>query len=191
MKIRMTLTGTTPLLMHNSQLSDPLNPITKALKDISSKRTKTEDDHWEMARVEFLGGLYHDPELGPYIPGANLHRCLNEGAKLNKLGRHVERGVVVIDEMLPLAYLGPRDVDGLWADENFRSRLSVGVTTSRVMRTRPQFRKWAMEAELIVDTDQLDFGQISGIAEKSGAMIGLGDYRPHYGRFTVEVVKID
>jgi hypothetical protein len=190
MEIRMTLTGTASLLMHNAQLSDPLNSYTKSLKEVSSKRTKTEDDHWEMARIEFLGGLYHDDELGPYIPGANLHRCLNEGAKLNKLGRHVERGVVVLSERLPLAYIGPRDMDGLWADENFRSRLSVGVTTSRVMRTRPMFRNWMLEADLMVDTQQLDFDQICGIAEKAGAMIGLGDYRPHHGRFTVEVTQI-
>lgn len=190
MEIRFQIVGTTSLLMHNAQLSDPLNPITRQLKDVSSKRTKTMDDHEEMARIEFMGGLYCDDEIGPFIPGVNLHRCLVEGAKLNKLGRHVERGVIVKDEMLPLGYKGPRNPDDLWKDANFVSRLSVGVTTSRVMRTRPMFRTWALEADLVVDQGQLDLNQITEIAEKAGLMIGLGDYRPRYGRFDVTVQNL-
>jgi hypothetical protein len=190
MQVRLTLTGTTSLLMHNARLSDPLDPYTKMLKAISSKRTKTEDDHDDMARVEFLGGLYFDPEAGPYVPGVNVHRCLVEGAKLNKLGRHVERGIIALDEICPLGYAGPRTEEALWKDKNFVSRLSVGVTTSRVMRTRPEFPVWGLEADMLVDTGQLDLEQVRTIAEKSGQMIGLGDYRPRFGRFTVEVVEL-
>lgn len=191
MKIRISIIGTTSLLMHNAQLSDPLNPITKQLKAVSSKRTKTDDDQEEMARIEFIGGLYWDEQAGPYIPGVNVHRCMVEAAKLNRLGRNVERGVIVTDEILPLGYDGPRDIDSLWSDKNFVSRLSVGVTTSRVMRTRPQFRRWALEADLLVDNGQLDFGQICEISEKAGQMIGLGDYRPRFGRFDVTAEQID
>jgi hypothetical protein len=190
MRVRLTIVGSTSLLMHNARLSDPLDYYTKRLKEVSSKRTKTEDDHELMASIEFEGGLYLDEETGPYIPAVNLHRCLVEGGKLNKLGRHVERGVIVEDDTLPLAYNGPRTAKELWADLNFRSRLSVGVTTSRVMRTRPQFRQWATEADLTVDTGQLDLEQIGTIAEKAGSMVGLGDYRPRYGRFTVQVTQL-
>lgn len=190
MKVRLTIVGTASLLMHNARLSDPLDPYTKALKDVSSKRTKTEDDHEEMARIEFEGGLYLTEESGPYIPGVNVHRCMVEAAKLNKLGRHVERGTVIMDEVLPLGYYGPRTATELWKDKNYVSRLSVGVTTSRVMRTRPMFRMWALEAVMLVDTGQLDLTQITNIAEKAGQMIGLGDYRPRFGRFDVEVKEI-
>lgn len=190
MKVKLTLTSSSALLMHAARLSDPLDPATKALKVVSAKRTKTDDDHEEMARLEFLGGMYWDEEIGPYIPGANLHRCLVEGARLTKRGRHVERGVIVTDDVLPLGYSGPRTPDELWADKNFVSRLSVGVTTSRVMRTRPRFPQWALEAELIVDTGQLDFEDIQEIAETSGMLIGLGDYRPRFGRFDVVAEQI-
>lgn len=191
MQVRLTISGTTSLLMHNARLSDPLDSVTKRLKAVSSKRTKTEDDHEEMSRIEFEGGLYMDPDVGPYIPGVNLHRCLVEGAKLNKLGRAVERGVIVLgSDVLPLAYLGPRDVDGLYADKTYVSRKSVGVTTSRVMRTRPEFHQWALEADLLVDQGVLDLEQISTIAFKAGQMVGLGDYRPRFGRFDVKVTKL-
>lgn len=191
MMIRLTLDSLTPLLMHNARLSDPLDVITKQLRGVSSKRTKTEDDQAEMARIEFEGGMYFDEIAGPYVPGVNVHRCLVEGAKLNKLGRHVERGVIVQNDVCALAYDGPRTIEELWEDKNFVSRLSVGVTTSRVMRTRPQFRKWALEVDLLVDTGQLDLNQFTEIAEKAGSYIGIGDYRPRFGRFSVSVEQID
>lgn len=191
MKVRITMTGTTDLLMHNARLSDPLDAWTKQLKEVSSKRTKTEDDHAEMARIEFMGGLYYDEDLGPYIPGVNIHRCLVEAGKLNKLGRHVERGIIMQEEMCPLGYVGPRTPEEMWADKNFMSRLSVGVTTSRVMRTRPKFRTWALETEFMVDTGQLDLNQVREIADKAGSMIGIGDYRPRFGRFIATTQKIE
>lgn len=190
MQVRLTIVGTMPLLMHNAQLSDPLATITKQLKKVSGKRIKTEADHEEMARIEFEGGLYWDEEFGPYVPGANIHACLLKAAKMTRQGPAIERGVVVINEVHPLAYNGPRTVDELWKDKNYVSRLSVGVTTSRVMRTRPQFRQWALESDLIVDDGQLDLDQITSIADKAGQMIGLGDYRPRFGRFDVEVTQI-
>lgn len=191
MKVRLSIVGTAPLLMHSARLSDPLDPVAKQLKAISSKRTKTEDDQVEMARIEFEGGMYFDEVAGPYIPSINVHRCLVEAGRINKLGRHTERGVVIMDEICPLGYTGPRTIEGLWEDKNFVSRLSVGVTTSRVMRTRPQFPKWALECDFLVDTGQLDLNQLTDIAEKAGAMIGLGDYRPRFGRFNVTVQQID
>lgn len=190
MQVRLTIIGTTSLLMHNAQLSDPLATITKQLKKVSGKRIKTEADHEEMARIEFEGGLYFDEETGPYIPGANIHACLLKAARMTRQGPAVERGVVVVSEVHPLAYNGSRTVEGLWKDKNFVSRLSVGVTTSRVMRTRPKFPQWALEADLIVDDGQLDLDQITSIAEKAGQMIGLGDYRPRFGRFDVEVTQL-
>jgi len=102
----------------------------------------------------------------------------------------VRDGIIVLNEVHPLAYNGPRTIQGLYDDKNFVSRLSVGVTTSRVMRTRPMFRQWALESELIVDDGQLDLDQITSIADKAGQMIGLGDYRPRFGRFNVEVTEI-
>ena len=69
MKVRLSIEGTAPLLMHNIRLADPLNPIAKAMKAISSKRKKTDDDLAQLARLEFEGGLYVLPDLGPYLPG--------------------------------------------------------------------------------------------------------------------------
>lgn len=190
MQFRITITGTAELLMHNARLSNPLDPIAKAMKAVTSKRTKTDDDHEELARLEHLGSLYTDPDVGPYIPGQNFERCLVDAAKVTKSGVKVTRGVFISTNVNPLAYQGPRTPDELWADENFRSILSVKVQQNRVMRCRPTFREWRSEAEGTLDTRVLSLEELQSIADTAGAMIGIGDYRPRYGRFTAEVTKL-
>ncbi|MFF4848783.1 hypothetical protein [Streptomyces sp. NPDC001194] len=187
MRFRVTLTGTLPLLMHNAQLSDPLNPHARAMKSASAKRKKTDADHEDMARLEFLGGLYYDPDAGPFVPGDNIQRCLVDAAKLTRSGRQVTRGVFISTDINPVAYRGPRDPAELWLDENFRHRKSVKVGMSRVMRTRPMFQQWAVEADGELDETELNLEELQEIADAAGTRIGLGDWRPRFGRFTSKV----
>lgn len=86
-----------------------------------------------------------------------------------------------------LAYKGPRDQDGLWADKAFVHRASVKVGTSRVMRTRPVFYTWGLVAEGSLQTDVVDPKAFEQIVEASGQFVGLGDWRPRFGRFNAEV----
>ncbi|HEX2578660.1 MAG TPA: hypothetical protein VHK88_20115 [Aquihabitans sp.] len=187
MKVRISIEGTAPLLCHNIQLADPLNPIAKAMKAISAKRKKTEDDHEQLARLEFEGGLYLAPGVGPYVPGVNIEKSIVEGARITKQGKQVERGLFVTDNEVPLLYQGPRAVEDLWADVNFRSSMAVKVGQARVMRTRPIFRSWALDVDAEVDPALLDMANLSAICEDAGRMVGIGDYRPRFGRFDVEV----
>src|SRR5947207_12190936 len=87
----MTCQGTSPLLMHNGRLVDPLDPIVKKIKEVSSKRVTTDQDHEDMARLEWLGGIYFDGSVGPSIPAPNLMKCLIEGARLTRNGKKIER----------------------------------------------------------------------------------------------------
>jgi hypothetical protein len=168
-------------------LANPLDEKAREMKAISGKRKKTDDDFAEMARIEFEGGLYHDKVIGPYIPGANIEKSLVEGGRITKEGKQVERGLFVLDNDVPLIYSGPRDVTGLWADPRFRSTMAVKVGQARVMRTRPMFSEWSADADAEVDPGLLNLDALQAIADKAGAMVGIGDYRPRYGRFTVAI----
>lgn len=183
MELTLDITGTGTLLMHNARLSNPLDPIARAMKKVSAKRAKSEDDHAELAHLEFLGSLYHDAQFGPFLPGDNIWRALYDAAKKRRLGEKVKSGMLVMSDVNPLAYPGPRDAEELWADESFRHQASVKVTTSRVTRTRPQFTKWATQATLYLDTEVLDADDLAQIVEIAGSLVGLGDWRPRYGRF--------
>jgi hypothetical protein len=185
---RITITGTAELLMRNSRLANPLDPATKALKKATGKRTKTDDDHEEIARLEHAGSLYIDPDIGPYLPSDNIWRCLFDAGKKHKLGIRVKEGVVLPEPVNPLSYKGPRDLDGLWQDENFRHYSSVKVGTARTMRCRPIFRHWSTETTGILDPNVLNFEELVTIANTAGQVIGLCDWRPRYGRFTATVI---
>lgn len=183
----ITIQGTKPLLMHSSRLSNPLDPMAKAMKKVSGKRTKTDDDHMELARLEHRGSLYFDDDLGPYIPSDNIWRSLLDGAKKHKLGVKVKEAITFVTDVNPIVYKGPRTMNGLWADENFRNTASVKVGTARVTRTRPMFREWVTDAQGLLDTNILDLEDLRMIAETSGTVIGLGDWRPRYGTYSATI----
>lgn len=189
MKVRLSMTGATPLIVHNIQMADPLNKYARQLKTVTKKRTKTDEDHLAMARIEFEGSLYYDDVLGPYIPGQNIEKCVVEGARISKQGKQIERGLFVIDDVCPIVYAGPRDVAGLWGggDSEFVSGMMVRVGQQRIRRTRPIFRTWALEVEAELDPAMLNPEELQGIVDSAGAMVGIGDYRPRYGRFDARV----
>ncbi len=187
MDFTITMTGFRPLLMHSARLANPLDKTVKAMKAISQKRTKTDDDHIELARLEFAGSMYIHEQYGPFIPGENIERCLVDGGKLSKKGTALTRGLFIKTDFNPLIYKGPRTVAELWEDENFRHVASVKVQQNRVMRTRPHFRDWEVVAEGVLDPTVMDPAELGAIAETAGNMIGLGDYRPRFGRFSVNL----
>lgn len=188
MEFTIRITGTAPLLMHNARLANPLDPVVKEMKKITSKRKKTDDDHEAIARLEHAAGLYFDDDIGPYMPGENIHRCLVDGAKKSKLGKAVTQGVLIRTTVNPVSYKGPRDRDGLWKDSRFVFMSSAKVGTQRVMRCRPRFNEWATEADGILDPEVIDPAELQTVANTAGTLIGLGDWRPLHGRFTAEIV---
>ncbi|MGL5909415.1 MAG: hypothetical protein ACRCZP_05395 [Phycicoccus sp.] len=186
-QFELTMTGVAPLLMHSARLSDPIDPATKALSKVTSKRNKTDEDHLEAARLEHLGSLYVDSGAGPFLPGQNIEAALFRGASKSKLMSALKPALLIPQEVNPLIYSGPRDAAGLWADKQFVHRASAKVGTSRVIRTRPVFPAWRCVATGELDTQAIDPDQFVSIAATTGRVIGLGDWRPRFGRFEAQV----
>lgn len=184
--LKIQLTGSRPLLMHADVFADPLNPLTKAHKALTSKRKKSDDDHEAIARSEWRGGLYFDEEVGPFMPGVNIEASMVAGAKLSKLGTQIKRSTEIMEERCKLEYEGPRTVEGLW-DARFYDARSVKVGQARLMRYRPLFRRWMTRCSIAFDPEAIDRDQIIRCLEDAGQYCGIGDYRPKFGRFDVEV----
>lgn len=187
--LKLRLTGKRPLLMHNIRLANPMSPHTQALAEYTKKRSKTLADHEMISRLEFEGGIYHDPKIGPYIPGAWLDKNLEEGGRGEKLGKTIRAAVKCIDELIPLEYDGPRDIEKLFAAGKFADLRAVGVGPSRTIRTRPHFEKWALTASFFYEDEAVNPAALMRAAARSGAMIGLGDYRPRFGLYDVKEVR--
>jgi hypothetical protein len=170
--------------MHCGQLADPLNRWTKAIKAISGKRMKTEADHQEMARLEWMGSLYLE-DGKPCIPGIAMQATLINAAKTQKKGPKAKAGLVC-ETNFSLVYDGPLDPIVLWEDESFRDRTAMVVDRSRIMRTRPKFMPWQTTITIAYNDELLNAADIDAFVAIGGHTIGLLESRPRYGRYTVE-----
>ena len=182
-ELKFTITGVAPLIHHNGQLADPLNPHSQSIAELSGKRKKTEADHREMAKREFYAGLYlFNGE--PCIPFEVIESALIEGAKKERRGPAAKAGILA-EQHARLDYDGPRKPDALWNDEKFRLRVPVRVTQSRVMRTRPIFHGWSAEIALRYMPHIVSAKDVKNFLVTAGEQVGIGDWRPRFGRFTV------
>lgn len=151
------------------------------MKQISSKRIKTDADYEELARIEFLSSLYLTSD-GPVIPSVNIDAMLLSAAKKSKEGQ-VSKSAVFCAEHVVLQYDGPRGADDLWANESFRHAALVRVGNARVVRTRPVFESWSATVSINVESTIVNPSRLSDWMTVAGSIIGLGDWRPQHGRF--------
>lgn len=179
------ITGVAPLLMHNGQTADPLNPHSLSIAEITSKRKKTEADHHEMARREWFAGLYlwNGEQC---IPSEAIEAALVKGAMKEKQGPAAKAGLIV-ENNCRLVYKGPRKPDELWKDAKFRLRAAAKVGAGRVIRTRPRFdMPWSAEVIVKFLPSLLNAKDVRSFLVTAGEQIGILDWRPRFGRFVVE-----
>lgn len=185
--LKFQLRGVVPLVMHNGQLADPLNPYTKEMKKITGKRKKTDSDFEQLAKLEWYGSLYvHDGV--PCIPGEVIEAAFIAGARKSKRGQQAKAGMLS-DGFWPVEYDGPKNIDELWSDQSYRMTTAVRVQQNRVMRTRPIFREWKTTVQIDFFEDQFNLRDIADVLTTVGQSVGLCDWRPRFGRFEASVVN--
>ena len=139
--------------------------------------------------LEWFGGLYE--ENGVVVqPSAKVRKCLIETGRISRLGKQVERSLILTTLNEPLVYEGPEDPQEIWATgDGFVSRLSVGISGKRVMRVRPQFMPWSLAVPaVLLEGAGLDLDELERIVQLAGQATGIGDGRAvGYGRFVGEV----
>jgi len=60
------------------------------------------------------------------------------------------------------------------------------VQKARIMRHRPCYQEWRLDFHLLLlEPDTLPVEVANAILVKGGQTVGIGDYRPRFGRFTV------
>lgn len=186
-RLKFRLTSESPLLLHNGQTADPLNKFSKMLKQVSSKRGKTDADFEEMARIEWYASLYLDQNR-VCLPAEVLEAAFVNGARKKKLGKQAQAGLFVVHNAI-LEFDGSNlTVDELWERDQNRLTTGVKVQASRVMRTRFRAGEWSTEIELMFDEGLLNPSQVEEIATVTGSLVGVCDWRPKFGRFHAELI---
>ena len=167
--IKVTLRGTSPLLMHRF----PLEPVVAFEK-------KTREEQAEIA-------AYRDEESGElYIPGVAVQRALIGAAVYSKgkgrasLQKQAAACMLVTPEKL---LLGTKDY-------TIDSRaVVVPATKGRIVRHRPRLDEWKVDFDLEYDDELLTEQQVRTIVDDMGKHVGLLEFRPEkkgpFGRCTV------
>lgn len=190
-EIRLELTGTRHLIMHNSRLANPLDPYTQAIAAIAKKRSKTLKDHQELARIEMRGGMYEtdDGHLG--LPVENVWKSIEAGAKSFKLGKDVARALRHAPEVVPIILPGGEIVacDDYMGIPEALYYTSVGVSRRRVMRARPRVLVgWRVVADFYLDESVLPWSKLEPAIERAGKYEGIGERRPLFGTFEAQLL---
>lgn len=184
-RLDLTIVGVAALLMHNGQLADPLNPVARQLARLTSRRAKTEADLERIAELEFIGGLWMDGGR-PCIRGDALEAAICQSAARKKAKSRFRGAVIVRDNPL-LVYDGPKTVDGLRESAEYRDRALVGLNGRRLMRTRPRFPSWSATVAIDYLPSLVAREELIDVLVAAGDTIGIGDNRPRFGRFRVDV----
>ena len=183
---RFQWTSSAPLIIHNGQTADTRNKWAKAIKKISGKKSKTDADYEEMARLAFIAGLYMGAD-GPIIPSMLIDAVMINAAKKQKSGMQAKSGLFCLSHS-PLGYDGPRADDELWADEQFRFVSLVRVNMARVVSTRPIFNEWSCVVEMSYEETLINVSQLEEWSFIAGTQVGVGDWRPKFGRFQSKIL---
>lgn len=200
MNVQFVLQGVSPLLHHNPQMVDPQFEINQQIKAITSKRKKTAVDLAEIERLEWFGGVYTGVVSGrPVVtqPTSKVRKCLIGAARINKMGKQIERAITMTTLDSAQLYVGSDrvtdlqpELERLQASPAFISRLSVGVNGKRVMRVRPQFLPWGLIVDaMFIEDAGLNFDELERIVELAGKVERMGDNRVNgYGAFRGTVI---
>ena len=187
--IKTKWTGIRPLVMHNGLMADPTNPLVRKRKEINSKGSKklTDADHEEMAWLDWNGSLYWDSDDGLVIPSDNIERCIQLGAQKSRIGKDVQAAVFCVAPHVAIDYTGPKDKEKLYADPRFSLRKGVAVNKARVIRIRPMIPTgWSLTFEVEFDDTIVNPKSLLKAMTDAGSLVGLGDWRPKFGRFLPE-----
>lgn len=187
--IKFRIKGTAPLLMNCDRYSNPLDPLTKAHKKLHGKRNRTDEEEIALMKSSWLGSLYFNDQQTVCIPSKNIEATLIGGAKKFKKGKLFESGVAVLEDWIPLKHKGPKDIEKLWNQPEFRDVRGVVLDRRRVQKCRPKFNDWSLEFSVAYHGEVVNESDVIQALEQAGEFVGLCDYRPRFGRFECEVIK--
>ena len=167
------LEGASDFLFHRWNC-DAVDAKAKAAK--GSKAKKSDDIESYVYRCD-------NGELG--IPGEYLRMALIGAAKFRQDPRSPRKSAqdlfkAAIVNLTPLATLGKMEWD-------YEDRRRVVVQRNGISRIRPAMRAgWRAEFMLqVMIAEYIDHNTLRETIEVAGRLIGLGDFRPTFGRFGI------
>lgn len=176
--VDLTIEGTADLLFHRWS-DDEVEAKAKAAKGSKAKKTDNVESY-----------VYRDAEDNICIPGRYLQRAIVEAARFHQDPRSprkmakdlVQAAVVVTPAITPVLVRG--EPTQAW---DYLDRQRVVVQRNAISRVRPAFvTGWQARfsvMSLLPEYVTPEF--LRRLVEDAGRFVGVGDFRPTYGRFSL------
>lgn len=189
MQLTVRITGERKLIQHNGRLANPIDPYSRALKEHTSKRKKTDEDHVTIMQLEARAGCYETEDGMLGVPNVAVWRSIAEAATVFKRGKDIKKAVMHEDAITPLEIDGRSVACDEWlTDPNHIDYRAVRVGMARVMRSRPVIPAgWSSVHTFEVFDDVIDLRDLVPILERAGRLVGIMEMRPTCGTFRVDI----
>ncbi len=129
--------------------------------------------------------IYRDEKGEIYQPASHIEGALMKAAVNFQI---TGKGKKTYKDLTKMVIVEPFAIPHLYSDFKVDKR-PVVINRARVIRYRPRFDKWGLSFTMMVTEDQLPIEVLEEILEYAGRYIGIGDYRPRFGRFRIEKFK--
>lgn len=179
-RVEVTIQGVSPILFHRWNC-ESVESKSKAKKGSAEKKTDDVESY-----------VYRNEKGELAIPGEYLRGALVGAAKYRQDPRSPRKSAAdlfkaCIVSLTPLASLGVKTWD-------FMDKRRVVIQRNAITRSRPAMADgWQATFVLMVNLPEyIDPAMLNDTITAAGKLIGLGDFRPSYGRFNIvkfEVLK--
>ena len=185
-QVTVDIEGESALLMHKQE-PDAL------IKDANTPRKGT-PAYIEYMANEWRKTAYWKDEIGLYIPTTVIEAMLKEAGKGDKENKRP------VTKLIQSAYYGLKEEYSLGIPEKitslddiekfgFIANHAVRIGMARVPRKRVCIPVWKCRVTGMVNTDLVSKQLFENLFNRAGEQVGIMDWRPKYGRFTVKNIK--
>lgn len=175
---QVTIQGSADLLFHRWNV-EGVDEKAKAAKGSAAKKTDDLESY-----------VYRDDKGFICLPGEYLRQSIIHAAKFRQDPRSPRKSAMDlykagIQSLTPLASLGTKKWD-------YQDRRRVIIGRAAINRIRPAFRQgWQVTIDLLVTLPEyIAPKDLNEVISAAGRLIGVGDFRPTYGRFQVIAYSI-
>lgn len=170
---KVEITGSADLLFHRWN-NEAVDEKAKARKGSAAKKTDNVESY-----------VYRNEQNEICLPGEYLRGAIIGAAKFRQDPRSPRKSAMDLFKagvisLTPLASLGVSAWD-------YEDRRRVCVQRNAITRVRPAMRAgWKAEIQFMINLPEyIDQPFLLEVLQMAGRLIGVGDFRPTYGRFDV------
>ncbi|MFZ3047001.1 MAG: hypothetical protein WA151_13900 [Desulfatirhabdiaceae bacterium] len=200
---QITLTGLTPLLLHNDNMSFSENITAWQNDPANAVNSVAGDDRTPAWR--WIGYLYHD-ETSIGVASDNVMTMMREGGSKIKIPgkksetykKQTQSGIMIDSQQFDLVVNGSTipcaRIKSLIGETNFKKHIDLAeelcfelnikrakIGKAKHVRVRPMFRNWDLVGKITVLDEELSGltkDVLTMILNQAGALCGIGDWRP-------------